>query len=108
MSESPKAQEKADEGLTPEAMKLLPRVQEAVDEVRPALQADGGDIELLGITPDLRARVRLVGACAGCPSAHITLSLGVENYLRERVPEITGLKVEGAGRFPFAFDPSDK
>lgn len=93
----------ASEGLTPEAMALLPRVQQAIDEVRPALQADGGDIELLGVTPDLRARVRLVGACAGCPSASITLSFGVENYLRERVPECNGLKVEDAGGGPFGF-----
>lgn len=92
----------ASEGLTPEAMALLPRVQQAIDEVRPALQADGGDIELLGITPDLRAKVRLVGACAGCPSAGITLSFGVENYLKERVPEIKGLKLEGDDS-PFGF-----
>lgn len=102
MDETPKAPvADANEGLTPEAMALLPRVQEAIEEVRPALQADGGDIELLGMTGDLRARVRLVGACSGCPSAHITLSLGVENYLRERVPEVTGLKVENGDRdFP--------
>lgn len=92
MEETPKGTE---EGMTPEAMALLPRVQEAIDEVRPNLQADGGDIELLGITPDLKARVRLVGACAGCPSAAITLQFGVENYLRERVPEIQGLVNEG-------------
>ncbi|HEY3449884.1 MAG TPA: NifU family protein [Myxococcales bacterium] len=92
----------ADEGLTPEAMALLPKVQQAIDEVRPALQADGGDIEFLGMTADLRARVRLVGACQGCPSASITLSFGVENYLRERVPEVKGLKVEGA-QSPFGF-----
>jgi Fe-S cluster biogenesis protein NfuA len=85
---------KPDEGLTAEAMALLPRVQQAIDEVRPALQADGGDIELLGITPDLKAKVRLVGACSGCPSASITLSFGVENYVRERVPEIKGLQLE--------------
>jgi len=92
----------AGEGLSPEAQALLPRVQQAINEVRPALQADGGDIELLGITPDFRARVRLVGACHGCPSASITLSFGVENYLRERVPEVKGLKLEGGGN-PFGF-----
>jgi Fe-S cluster biogenesis protein NfuA len=94
--------ENIDEGLTPEAIALLPKVQQAIDEIRPALQADGGDIELLGLTPDLRARVRLVGACVGCPSASITLSFGVENYLRERVPEIKGLKLEDSGD-PFGF-----
>lgn len=90
----------AAEGMNPEAMALLPRVQEAIDEVRPALQSDGGDIELLGITPDFKARVRLVGACVGCPSASITLSMGVERYLCERVPEIVGLQLENsAGSF---------
>lgn len=97
-----KVVESAGDGASPEAMALLPRVQQAIDEVRPALQADGGDIELLGITSDFRARVRLVGACSGCPSASITLSFGVENYLRERVPEIKGLKVEGTPN-PFGF-----
>jgi len=99
MDESVKStseQTKSDEGLTPEAMALLPRVQQAIDEVRPALQADGGDIELLGVTPGLRARVRLLGACHGCPSASITLSFHVENYLREQVPEIVGVELEGA------------
>jgi len=87
------------EQMTPEAQALLPRVQEAIDEVRPALQSDGGDIELLGITADLKARVRLVGACAGCPSAHLTLSMGVENYLRERVPEIQGIEADELNPF---------
>jgi Fe-S cluster biogenesis protein NfuA len=92
--------------LNPQTLELLGRVQEAIDEVRPALQSDGGDIELLGLTSDLRARVRLVGACAGCPSAQITLSMGVENYLRERVPECPGLKVEG-GPQPIDFGDLD-
>jgi len=92
----------APEAASPEATALLPRVQQAIDEVRPGLQADGGDIELLGVTADLRARVRLVGACSGCPSAAITLHFGVENYLRERVPEITGLQVEGMAGLDFS------
>lgn len=73
---------------------LLPKVQQVINEVRPTLQADGGDIELLGITSELKARVRLVGACRGCPSASITLSFGVEKYLREKVPEIQGLVLD--------------
>lgn len=106
MSDAAKTQDPA-EGLTPEAMALLPRVQQAIEEVRPALQGDGGDIELLGITPDLRARVRLVGACHGCPSASITLSYGVETYLRERVPEIVGLQLDNSAQGGFGFDPSE-
>lgn len=87
---------------SPESAALHARVQQAIDEVRPALQADGGDIEFLGLTDDSRARVRLVGACSHCPSSSITLSYGVENYLRERVPEIKGLALDGM-REPFGF-----
>ena len=78
--------------MTDEARALFPRVQTAIDEIRPNLQADGGDIELISITPELKARVRLVGACSGCPSAAYTLHYGVENYLRECVPELAGIE----------------
>lgn len=78
--------------MTPEAQALFPRVREAIEEIRPNLQADGGDIELITITPELKARVRLVGACSGCPSAAYTLHHGVENYLRECVPELKGIE----------------
>lgn len=67
-------------------------VQAALDRIRPFLQRDGGDIELLGIV-ERRARVRLTGNCAGCPSAAVTLYLGVETYLREQVPELEGIQV---------------
>ncbi len=78
--------------MTPEAEALFPRVSAAIDDIRPNLQADGGDIELITITPELKARVRLVGACSGCPSAAYTLHYGVENYLRECVPELNGIE----------------
>lgn len=67
-------------------------VQAALDRIRPFLQRDGGDIELLGVF-ERRARVRLTGNCAGCPSAAVTLFLGVETYLREQVPELEGIEV---------------
>ena len=81
---------------------LLGRIQEAIDEVRPMLQSDGGDIELLGLTEEGRARVRLLGACAGCPGAQVTLSLGVQRIVRERVPECPGIEVEGGLPFDLA------
>jgi Fe-S cluster biogenesis protein NfuA len=56
------------------------------------MQRDGGDIELVAITEN-RARVRLIGNCAGCPTASVTLYLGVESYLREMVPELEGIQV---------------
>ena len=64
--------------------------KEAQNDIRPALQADGGDIEFLGIENDY-VKVRLTGACSGCPSSTITLQMGVERAIRERVPEIKGV-----------------
>ena len=64
------------------------RVKEVLDEVRYALQADGGDAELVEVTPDGVVKVRLTGACAGCPMAQITLQMGIERVLKERIPEV--------------------
>jgi len=61
------------------------RVATALEKIRPALQADGGDIELLAVV-GRDAHVRLVGACVGCPSAQLTLRAGVEQFLRREVP----------------------
>jgi Fe-S cluster biogenesis protein NfuA len=65
------------------------RVQEALDKIRPALQADGGDVELVEVGDDGVVKVRLVGACAGCPMSQLTLANGVERVLKENVPEVT-------------------
>jgi Fe-S cluster biogenesis protein NfuA len=63
------------------------RVQEALDKIRPALQADGGDVELVDIEGGV-VKVRLVGACAGCPMSQITLANGVERVLKQEVAEV--------------------
>ncbi|MBI2447754.1 MAG: NifU family protein [Candidatus Omnitrophica bacterium] len=63
------------------------KVEEALAEIRPMLQADGGDIELVGIEGGT-VKVRLRGACAGCPGAVMTLRMGVERKLKEMVPEV--------------------
>jgi Fe-S cluster biogenesis protein NfuA len=68
------------------------RVEAVLNRVRPFMQADGGDIELLDVAGN-SADVRLTGMCAGCPSAHMTLYLGVENALREEIPEFESLRV---------------
>jgi len=68
------------------------RVQGVLDRVRPFLQADGGDIELLTINGN-SADVRLTGMCAGCPSAHMTLHVGVESAIREEIPEFETLRL---------------
>ena len=78
--------------MTPEAAALYPKVLEIIEDIRGSLQADGGDIELLTITPDMKAKVRLVGACSGCPHAVLTLRYGVERYLCENIPELKGLE----------------
>jgi len=63
------------------------KVQAVIDEIRPLLQADGGDIELVGIEGGT-VKVRLRGACAGCPGAQMTLKMAVERRLKEKVPEV--------------------
>jgi len=64
------------------------QVAEIINSIRPMLQNDGGDIELVGIDEDKTVRVRLQGACRGCPGAAMTLKMGVERLLKERLPEI--------------------
>ena len=68
------------------------KVEQALSEVRPALQADGGDVELVDVTPDGVVKVKLTGACHGCPMAGMTLRQGIENHLKERVPEVTSVE----------------
>jgi Fe-S cluster biogenesis protein NfuA len=64
------------------------RVKEVIESIRPALQGHGGDIELVGTDDDNTVKVRLQGACQGCPGAAMTMKAGVERILREKVPEI--------------------
>lgn len=63
-------------------------IKEAIDEVRPQLQADGGDVEFVDVTDDGVVKVRLVGACAGCPMSTMTLAMGIEKTLKEKIPEV--------------------
>jgi Fe-S cluster biogenesis protein NfuA len=65
------------------------RVQGVINLIRPAVQADGGDIELVDVTPDGVVQIRFHGACHGCPSSTMTLQDGIERNLREKVPEVT-------------------
>jgi len=64
------------------------KVGEVIEEVRPALQGHGGDVELVGVDEDKTVRVRLQGACRGCPGATMTMRMGIERILRERVPDV--------------------
>jgi Fe-S cluster biogenesis protein NfuA len=68
---------------------LLNRIEAVLDEqVRPALVADGGDVEVVGIDDDRIVQVRLAGTCQGCPSSTFTMTMGIESTLKSRVPEI--------------------
>jgi Fe-S cluster biogenesis protein NfuA len=62
-------------------------VQAVLDQIRPSLQADGGDIELVGIEDGI-VKVRLSGACGGCPMSTMTLKMGVERLLKEKLPVV--------------------
>ena len=64
------------------------RVSEVIDSIRPMLQNDGGDIELVCVEEDNTVKVRLQGACRGCPGAAMTLKMGVERLLKQRIPEV--------------------
>ena len=72
-------------------MSIEERVSQVIEEIRPNLQADGGDIELVGVENGT-AKVKLKGSCAGCPMSTMTVKWGVENVLKKKVPEVT--KVE--------------
>jgi len=63
------------------------QVAQAIDAIRPRLQADGGDIELVDVSADGRVSVKLTGACGSCPMALMTLKNGVETYLKARIPQ---------------------
>ena len=68
------------------------KVEAALDKIRPAIQADGGDIKLVDVTEDGVVQVTLTGACKGCPMAAMTLKAGVERTLMRLVPEVTGVE----------------
>jgi len=71
---------------------LRERVQDVLNTIRPSLQADGGDVELLDVDPDGIVKVRLQGACHGCPMAAMTLQMGIERILKSQIPEVQGVE----------------
>ena len=64
------------------------KVEAALGKIRPSLQADGGDVELVEVTADGIVKVRLKGACCGCPMSQMTLKMGIEKVLKKDVPEV--------------------
>jgi Fe-S cluster biogenesis protein NfuA len=67
-------------------------VQKAINDVRPSLQMDGGDIELVDVSTEGLVTVKLKGACGGCPMAQMTLKQGVESYLKKQVPGVLSVE----------------
>ncbi|MBN2244890.1 MAG: NifU family protein [Candidatus Aminicenantes bacterium] len=71
---------------------MIEEVEKALEEIRPSLQADGGDVELVEVTEDGVVKVRLLGACAGCPMRQITLTHGITKVIKKRIPWIKRLE----------------
>ena len=67
-------------------------VQKVLDAVRPALQADGGDVELVEVTDDGIVKVRLRGACGSCPMSQMTLKMGIEKKLKDEIPSVKSVE----------------
>ena len=78
--------------IKPEGLKMKEKVEAALNKVRPMLQADGGDVELVEVGEDGVVKVRLQGACAGCPMSQMTIKNGVEKILKEQVPEVSSVE----------------
>ena len=64
------------------------RVQEILEDIRSGLQAHGGDVQLVEVSDDGVVKVRLTGACVGCPMSQMTLGMGIERILKEKLPEV--------------------
>lgn len=67
---------------------MIEQVRQVMEEIRPMLQRDGGDAELIDVTDDGVVRLKLVGACGHCPMSQMTLKMGIEKRLKERVPGV--------------------
>lgn len=64
------------------------KVEAALNKIRPSLRADGGDVELVDVSSDGVVKVKLTGACGGCPMSQMTLKMGIERVIRQEVPEV--------------------
>ena len=71
---------------------LKEKVEKALEDIRPALQADGGNVELVSVSDDGIIKVRLTGACGSCPMSTYTLKMGIEQQLKEKIPEVKSVE----------------
>ena len=70
---------------------LEEQVKTVLENVRPSLQADGGDVEFVSVADDGTVSVKLTGACGHCPMSQMTLKMGIEKYLQKEVPQVTAV-----------------
>jgi Fe-S cluster biogenesis protein NfuA len=73
-------------------MELIDRIETALDSIRPYLQADGGNVKVLGVDDEMIVQLELLGACGSCPMSTMTLKAGVEEAIKRAVPEIKGVQ----------------
>jgi Fe-S cluster biogenesis protein NfuA len=71
---------------------LKDQIEDALNKVRPSLQADGGDVELVDVDEEGVVKVRLTGACGGCPMSQMTLKMGIEKILKQNVPQVNSVE----------------
>ena len=71
---------------------LKDQIEDALNKVRPSLQADGGDVEFVDVDEEGVVKVRLAGACGGCPMSQMTLKIGIEKILKQNVPQISSVE----------------
>ena len=70
---------------------LEEQIKSALDNVRPSLQADGGDVEFVSVSGEGVVSLRLTGSCGGCPMSQMTLKMGIENYLKKEIPQVSSV-----------------
>ncbi len=73
-------------------MASVEEISKVLEEIRPSLQADGGDVELVEVDSNNIVKLRLVGHCAGCPYSQMTLKMGIERLLKQRIPSVRGVE----------------
>lgn len=78
--------------VSSQAPSVRDRVARVLERIRPAVQSDGGDVQLVDVAPDGLVTIRLMGACVGCPSSQMTLKVGIEKNLKDYVPEVTAVR----------------
>lgn len=79
------------ESITSENSELVDQVEEALQTIRPYLEADGGDVKIVEIDDEMVVHLELLGACGSCPMSTMTMKAGVEEAIKRRVPEITAV-----------------